>query len=132
MNHEQFREVVFADPQLAEPLRQAAKAGQPQQFGLLADATVVALMFPIAKYILTSFALPWLHELKWYSELERQKVHQWIDEKYREEGFDPDAAEAASDALCDQLEQTTDANAHLPWERLASLFNEKPKTQSTE
>lgn len=57
MNHEEFREVMVADPQLAEPLRQAAKAGQPQQFGIVLDAAVVALMFPIAKYILTSFAL---------------------------------------------------------------------------
>ncbi len=122
MNHEQFSEVVLADPHLAEPLRRAAKAGRPQQFGLLLDAAVVALMFPIAKYILTSFALPWLHELKRYSELERRKVHEWIDEKYREEGFLPDAAEAASDALCDQLEKTTNADARSAWEGLTELI----------
>ena len=121
MNHDQFSEIVFADPNLAEPVRQAARAGRPQQFGPLVDAAVVVLMFPIARYILASFALPWLHELKRYSELERRKIHEWIDEKYREEGFDPDAAEAASNALCDQLEQTTDADARLAWERLREM-----------
>lgn len=122
MDKAQFETIVLADPHLFKPLRQASKAGQPQQFGLLLDAAVVALMFPIVKYILTSFALPWLHELKRYSELERQKVHQWIDEKYREESFDPDAAEAASGALCDKLEQTTGADARSAWERFAELM----------
>lgn len=130
MNKSQFETIVLANPQLAEPLRKAAKAGQPQQFGLLLDAAVVALMFPIAKFILTNFAVPWLHELKRYSELERQKVHEWIDEKYHEEGFDPDAAEAASDALCDHLEQTTNAATRAAWGRLAELMKKSDDAET--
>ena len=59
--------------------------------------------------------------MKRYSELQRQKLHQWIDKKYREEGFDPDAAEAAGDKLLDELEQTTDAAARDAWQRLTQL-----------
>ena len=122
MDRDKFLQIISNDPQLADPLKQAAKAGQPAQFSLVTEAAVVALMFPIVKYVLTNIGLPWLHELKRYSEVQRQKVHKWIDEKYREQGFDPDAAEAASDALCEQLEQTTKAEARSAWERLAVLM----------
>ena len=84
-------------------------------------------MFPIVRYLLTNVGLPWLHELRRYSELHRRKVHEWIDEKHREEGFDPDSAEAASKALIDQLEQTTDLGARAAWERLAQLIKSSPE-----
>jgi len=103
-------------------MRRASSAGGPKQFGVITEAAVVALMFPLVKYVLTHIGLPWLHELKRISELQRQKLHQWIDQRYREEGFDPDAAEAAGDALCDELQATTDAEARGAWQRLLELF----------
>lgn len=127
MNRDEFRQIVSDDAQLAGPIRQAASAGQSRQFSVVAEAAVVALMFPIVKYLLTNIGLPWLHELKRYSEFQRQKIHEWIDANYREEGIDPDAAEAASDALCEQLEQTTDTAAQAAWERLAGLMKESPQ-----
>ena len=60
--------------------------------------------------------------MKRYSELQQQKFHAWIDDKYREEGFDPDAAEAAGDALLEELEQTTDTAARDAWERFTELI----------
>jgi hypothetical protein len=123
MNRQQFQAAVAANAHLNGPLERAAQAGQPPQFGLITEAAVVTLMFPIAKYVLTQIGLPWLYELKRYSELQRLKFHAWIDEKYREEGFDPDAAEAAGDALMQELEQTTDAAARGAWERLTDLFS---------
>ena len=54
--------------------------------------------------------------------LQRQKVHEWIDASYRDEGFDPEQAEAASDALIERLETTTDQSARSAWERLVDLF----------
>ncbi len=122
MDRDQFLRIISNDPQLGDPINQAAKAGQSKQFSVITEAAVVALMFPIVNYLLTRIGLPWLYELKRYSELQRKKVHNWIDERYREEGFDPDAAEAASDALCEHLEQTTDAGARAAWERLAGLM----------
>lgn len=62
-----------------------------------------------------------ISELQRYSELQRQKFHEWTDRHYREEGFDPDTAEAAGEALCREREATTDAHARLGWERLAAL-----------
>ncbi len=129
MDRDQFLEIITNDPQLGDPIYQAgragqaARAGQTRQFNLpLPEAAVVVLMFPIVKFMLTNIGLPWLYEVKRYSELQRRKVHDWIDQKYREERIDPDAAEAASDALCEQLEQTTGAAAQAAWERLAALM----------
>lgn len=122
MTREEFQRVVSADPQLAEPMQAAAESGRSQQYGVLTEAAVIALMFPIARFLLTRIGLPWLSELGRYSELARQRVHEWIDAKYREEGFDPEQAEAASDALIERLESTTDQSARTAWERLVALF----------
>ena len=122
MNRNEFATTIAADPNLSGPIERAGQAARPGQYTVVAEAAVVALMFPIVRYIVVQIGLPWLHELKRYSELQRQKVHQWIDERSRAEGLDPDAAEAASDALCRELEQTTSASARDSWQRLAELL----------
>ena len=71
-------------------------------------------MFPIIRYVLYEIGLPWLSELRQYSELQRQRVYDWIDTQYQQHGFDPDEAEAASDALLDELEQTPTSRPALP------------------
>ena len=86
---------------------------------------MVALMFPLVSYVLVHVGLPWLHAAKRFSDLQLAKVHRWIDERYREEGLDPDAAEAAADALCEELQSITDAEARGAWERLAEAMNSK-------
>jgi len=101
--------------------RRAASAGQPKRFGVITEAAVVALMFPLVKYVLTHVGLPWLHVGKRFSDLYLEKVHGWIDERCRQEGLDPAAVEAAADALCAELQSTTDADARAAWERLAEL-----------
>ena len=60
MDREEFQQHVFADPRLAEPIRRAASKGQPRQFGLITEAAVVALMFPLVRYVLVHVGLPWL------------------------------------------------------------------------
>ena len=82
-------------------------------------------MFPIIRYVLHDIGLPWLSELRRYSELQRRRVHDWIDSQYQPHGFDPDQAEAASDALLDELEQTTDERARASWQQLAALIESK-------
>lgn len=122
MTHEEFQRIVSSDPHLAGPIQAAAKAGRAQQFSLVTDVAVVALIFPIARFVLTRIGLPWLSELGRYSELQRQRVHDWIDTRYRDEGFDPEQAEAVSDKLIEQLESTTDLGARAAWERLVQRF----------
>lgn len=122
MTHEEFQRIVSSDPHLAGPIQAAAKSGRAQQFGLVTEAAVIALMFPIVRFLLTRIGLPWLSELGRYSELQRQRVHDWIDTRYRDEGFDPEQAEAVSDRLIEQLESTTDLGARDAWERLVELI----------
>jgi hypothetical protein len=122
MNRTEFVAAIAADPNLSGPIERAGQSARPAQYTVVAEAAVVALMLPIVRYIVVQIGLPWLHELKRYSELQRQTVHQWIDERSRAEGLDPDAAEAASDALCRELEQTTSASARASWERLGELL----------
>ncbi len=127
MDRDEFREMIKGDPHLGEPIARAAGAGPTRQFGAPTELATIALMFPIVKYVLTNIGLPWLYELKRYSEFQRQKVHDWIDRSYREEGFDPEAAEAAGDALCEQLDHVTTAEAQTAWERFAELFKASSK-----
>jgi hypothetical protein len=123
MNQDEFARMIAADPNLSGPVDRAAEAARPPMLsGGLVEGAVVVLMFPIVRYVVVHIGLPWLHTLKHYSELQREKVHRWIDAQYRVEGFDPDAASAASDALCDELERTTDASARASWENLAALM----------
>ena len=75
VNVEEFERIVFADPLLADPIRLAARAGRPAQLGVIPEPAVWALMFPIAYFVLRNIGLPWLHEIKRYSELHRQKLH---------------------------------------------------------
>ena len=51
-----------------------------------------------------------------------RKLNGPLHNKYRDEGFDPEQAEAASDALIERLEATTDTAARSAWERLGGLF----------
>ncbi len=121
----EFAATIAADPNLKGPIERAGQSARPGQYSVVVESAVVALMFPIVQYIVVQIGLPWLYELKRYSELQRRKVHQWIDERSRAEGLDPDAAEAASEALCQELEETTGASARVSWEHLAELLSGK-------
>jgi hypothetical protein len=122
MNRTEFVATIAADPNLKGPIERAGQAARPGLYTVVVEAAAVAMMFPIVQYIVVQIGLPWLYELKRYSEFQRQKVHQWIDERSRAEGLDPDAAEAASEALCQELEETTSASARASWERRAKLL----------
>jgi hypothetical protein len=125
MDQQEFAATVAADPNLSGPIERAAQAAGPEQYSLVAGAAVV-LMFPIARYVLVEIGLPWLYELRRYSDLWRQKFHTWVDEQAVKQGLDPDAVEAAGDALRAELEKTTDRSARRSWERLATLLKSGP------
>jgi hypothetical protein len=126
MTPEQFQQYLAQDPYLSQTITRAARAGQRgRTFGVVTEAALIALMFPLVRYLLQDIGLPWLLELRRYSELQRQRLHAWIDSRHQEHGLDPDAAEAASDALLNELEQTTDERARASWQQLAELINHK-------
>jgi hypothetical protein len=123
MKAEEFQKIVSQDPVLAEPLKNAAAAVPSGKFGIeLGEAAALVFMFPIARFILVQIGLPWFYEAKRYSELWRLKFHNWIDEKSRKEGIDPDQAEVAGEALRKELEKTTDLQARAAWEKLSKLL----------
>ena len=107
-------------------LRRADGAAIDIPFKLLISVILMALataiLFPVVRYVVGSIGLPWLYEAKRYSELWRQKFHNWIDTQYRNHGYDPDEAEAAGEALRRELEAITDAGAQKAWERFAGLL----------
>ncbi len=126
MTIEEFEPLITADPHLSGPLERTARKARRQQFSLVTEAAVIALLFPVARFILTQVGLLWLHEARRFSELQRQRFGQWIGETYRQYGFDPDEAKAAGNALCAELEQTTDQSARAAWEHLADLLKQSP------
>jgi hypothetical protein len=118
MTADDFQAIVSEDPGLLIALRHAAAAAPArQQFGVT-EAVLIALMFPIAQFVVTQMGLPWLYEAGRYSELWRLKFHRWLDEEYHAGGFHPEQAEAAGERLREELQRTTDAHARAAWERL--------------
>jgi len=78
--------------------------------------------------IYEQYGLPWLNELRRYSELHRRRFRDWIDANCRKHDLDPDAAEAAGNKLLDDLQAVTDADARQAWQRLADLMAQDKKT----
>lgn len=122
-----LQQALAQETELSSALAATARAGlaagdrRTRQFGGWNEAAAVVFVLPLVAYVLKHVGLPWLHEGVRYSELFRQRVHRWIDSQYREHGFDPDQAEAASDALCKELEQATAAPARTAWERMLKV-----------
>jgi len=131
MTGEEFEAYIRADARLAGPVSAAAGKLASAQYGTVVDATVaaalVAAFFPIAQFILVRIGLPWLNELRRYSELHRRRFHDWIDGEYSKHNRNADAAEAAGDKLLDDLQAVTDADARKAWQRLADLMAQDKK-----
>lgn len=133
MTREEFERIVSEDPALSAPMRKAAAAVSPRTrgtFGTPTELAAIAVLFPVTVFVVREIGLPWLCELKLYSELWRQKFHAWVDGEYGKHGLDPDAAEAAGSALRRELEAITEANARRSWERLVALLQQEiPDTE---
>lgn len=130
MTKDEFEKLVKSDPALEGPMTLAARAAQPQAratFGPVDAAlggAAIALLWPVASYVVSAIGLPWAYEAKRYSELFRLKFHKWINEQYERHGFNPDEAEAAGEELRRQLEQVTDAGARASWERFQDMLKQ--------
>ena len=127
MTLEEFERLISEEPALAGPIRRATEAmpGSRATFGTSpAELAAIAVLFPVATFVVKEMGLPWLHEAKGYLDLWRTRFHNWVDRQYREHGLDPDAAEAAGEALRKELEKITDSGDRSAWERLASLLKD--------
>lgn len=124
MTRDEFAQFISDHPALKTQLDQAYQAApSTKSFGPITDAAVLALMYPVAVFVVRDIGLPWLYEAKRYSELWRIKFHKWIDERYQAEGFDPDVAEIAGEELRQQLAETNDPGVKAAWERFAALLS---------
>ncbi|MCP4701850.1 MAG: hypothetical protein GY862_34065 [Gammaproteobacteria bacterium] len=123
MNQTEFDAFMEQNQAVKIVLLESARASGGKQYSVSAgEAVLLVLMFPLARFILVEIGLPWLHEAKRYSELWRQRMHQWIDAEYEKQGFDPDRAEKAAEKLREKLESTTDTGTRALWEKLAKLL----------
>jgi len=123
-NGEEFARLVAADPALKGPVDVACVALESDRAFGVDDLAAIALLYPIARYIIVEIGLPWLHSTGRYIELYRQKFDSWVDEKYVEHGLDPVTAKQAGDSLRRQLEQTTGLDKQQSWERLQILLKQ--------
>ncbi len=122
MNQQAFSQFLSESPALQAELQ--AVAQDNTQFSVVTDAAMMVVLYPVVRFVVTELGLPWLHEVKRYSELQRQRFHRWIDSKYDEAGFDVDKAEKVGEKLLQQLEKTQDARLRQDYERLAMLLKE--------
>ncbi|HLZ27389.1 MAG TPA: hypothetical protein VKV73_08725 [Chloroflexota bacterium] len=117
MTQDEFEQAVAADPALAGPMTRAAAQVPADRLTGVEDAAIVALMYPIARYVVVQIGLPWLYEAGRYTELFRLRFHDWVDGEYRRSGRDPEAARLAGEALRHELEKVTDSGQRSAWER---------------
>jgi len=119
MQAQAFETFLAEHDQVRAGLERAARAAPAKDYGTVIDVAALVLLFPLVRFLLIDIGLPWLAALKRYSEVQRRRVEDWIDAEALSHGLDPDALEAASRALMQELEQTTGADARGQWQRLA-------------
>ena len=127
MNQEEFQQFLQTEPDLKAVFDDVADKlpTNQQTFGTPVELAAIAILFPVAQFVVVRVGLPWLYEAGRYSELWRLKFHRWIDEQYAEHGINPEAAEAAGEELRKKLESTTEAGVKAAWERFQSVLKKE-------
>lgn len=122
MQAEEFQTFLFDHEVVRDALYQALATRPARGFGTVTDVAALVLLFPLIRFMLMEIGLPWLTTLKRYSELQRRQVEDWIDRQAESKGLNPEALEAASRKLIQELERTSEARARKQWERLRELL----------
>lgn len=122
MNADEFQTYVNDHPAIHAALLDASASPPRRDYGAVAEAATLVLLFPLVRFVLMEIGLPWLTALKRYSEVQRQRVERWIDHHAEEHGLDPDQVEEAAKKLLDTLERDHDIGAKQQWERLMALL----------
>jgi len=123
MTPEEFEQLVAQKSDVSQILNQVAVTANTSATMSLGGTEIIflSIVLPITHYIIKEIGLPWLSEVKNYSELWRSKVNLWIDEQYRKQGIDQNQAKIVGEELRKQLEATTDPQLRSSWERLLEL-----------
>lgn len=124
----EFADLVSNDRTLEASLLPAAKKipdWLPDPIDMHLEMAVLVALFPLVAFVVKNIGLPWLHEAARYSELWRQKFHTWVDEQYRRHNMDPEALQAAGEALRKELEAVTEKEVKNSWERLVELLKKE-------
>ena len=124
MQAEEFQTFLSDHEVVRDALYQALATRPARGFDLAVEAAGLVLLFPLIRFMLMEIGLPWLTTLKRYSELQRRQVEDWIDRQAESKGVDPEALEAASRKLIQELERTSEARARKQWERLRELLRQ--------
>jgi hypothetical protein len=123
MTPEEFEQLVAQKSDVSQILNQVAGTANTSATMSLGGTEIIflSIVLPITHYIIKEIGLPWLSEVKNYSELWRSKVNLWIDEQYRQQGIDQNQAKIVGEELRKQLEATTDPQLRSSWEKLFEL-----------
>ena len=129
MEQNEFAERVQASEDLRKAISSAGQPLAPAQFGTPTELAVIALMFPMVKFLIQHIGLPWAYELSRYSELQRKKFSDWIDQQYTKQGVEASKALEASKRLIQQLEESTTEASREPWNQLQQAMLETTKEE---
>lgn len=124
----EFADFVSDDPALETSLFPAAEqipGWFPAPGDMQLEMAAAVALFPLVAFVVVNIGLPWLYKATRYSELWRQKFHNWADEQYRRRNMDPEALQAAGEALRRELEAVTEKEVKKSWERLAELLKKE-------
>lgn len=123
MQSEAFQAFLAEHQAVRDTLQRASQTVPAKGFTTATEIATLVLLFPLVRYLLMEIGLPWLTTLKHYSEVQRQRVEEWIDHHAASHGLNPDEVDIASRQLMADLEQTTEVNSQKQWEHLKDLMD---------
>ena len=89
----------------------------------------ILLLYPMLRFLFKEFGLPWLAAAKSYSDLQVQRLQQWVNAEYQRLGIDPSRALAASKRLVDEIEAVSDQESKKSWETLKDILLDTKRNQ---
>lgn len=126
MIEQKFRQIIQQELTVSQSLKKIAfdlDNSATMDFGI-SEAILLSTLLPLTSYVIREIGLPWLHEVKRYSELWRLKFDTWIDQQYKDNNIDKEQARLAGDKLRAELEATTDPQLQASWQRVTQLLTE--------
>lgn len=115
----EFSNLVAQEPEVEATLLKVFSKVDRNSYSAISEVIALSALLPVVVFLVREVGMPWLYEGKRYSELWRAKFHEWIDNQYEKEGFDPDLTEAAGAELIEKLENTNSSTTREAWERFA-------------
>ena len=127
---EHMKRIIVSDPVLDDFFRTVSEKTQPniRGFGgLPLELVSAALLYPVAYFIIKEIGLPWLYELKVYSDLWRTKFHVWIEQQYKENHVTQQRAKIAGEVIRKELERLS-GDSRKSFEQLLEVLSRRMST----